>query len=139
MTEQMKQALDKAAKGLQWSQGSMLIDKETLQPADPAVVPLNRLVHLPIPDKLDMAAHFGANWYRNNIWHSPDEEPEHGEGFAIIDRNGILIASYNMMVGSSMSWEKIKEIDGCKCWAYCEDLMPTPGYKEFSSKIKTED
>lgn len=131
MTEQMKKALDKAAKGLQWSQGSMLIDKKTLEPADPAVVPLERLVHLPIPDKLDMAAHFGANWYRNNVWHSPDEEPKHGEGFAIIDRNGILIASYNMMEGIGMSWEKIKEIDGCQCWAYCEDLLPTPGYKRI--------
>ena len=37
MTEQMKQALDKAAERLQWSSGQMLIDKETLTPADPAV------------------------------------------------------------------------------------------------------
>ena len=129
MTEQMKKALDKAAKGLQWSQGSMLIDKKTLEPADPAVVPLERLVHLPIPDKLDMAAHFGANWYRNNVWHSPDEEPEQGMAFAIIEGDGALTASYTMLEGG-MNWEKIKDIDGCQCWAYCEDLLPTPGYKE---------
>ena len=129
MTEQMKKALDKAAKGLQWSQGSMLIDKNTLEPADPAVVPLERLVHLPIPDKLDMAAHFGANWYRNNVWHSPDEEPEQGMAFAIIEGDGTLTASYTMLEGG-MNWEKIKDIDGCQCWAYCEDLLPTPGYKE---------
>lgn len=130
MTEQMKQALDKAAEGLQWSQGSMLIDKKTLQPADPAEVPLERLVHLPVPDKLDMAVHFGANWYRNNVWHSPKEEPEQGMAFAIIEGDGTLTASYTMLEGG-MNWEKIKDIDGCLCWAYCEDLLPTPGYKEF--------
>jgi len=129
MTEQMKKALDKAARGLQWSQGSMLIDKKTLEPADPAVVPLERLVHLPIPDKLDIAAHFGANWYRNNVWHSPDEEPEQGMAFAIIEDDGTLTASYTMLEGG-MDWEKIKDIDGCQCWAYCEDLLPTPGYNE---------
>ena len=75
MTEQMKEALDKAARDLQWSQGSMLIDKKTLKPADPADVPLERLVYLPVPDKLDMAVHFGANWYRNNLWHDASEEP----------------------------------------------------------------
>lgn len=75
MTEQMKQALDKAAERLQWSSGQMLIDKETLTPADPAVVPLERLVCLPVPDLIDTAAHFGANWYRNNLWHNADEEP----------------------------------------------------------------
>lgn len=76
MTEQMKQALDKAAERLQWSSGDMLIDKETLKPADLAVAPLERLVHLPVPNLIDNAVHFGANWYRNNVWHERMEEPE---------------------------------------------------------------
>jgi len=131
MTEQMKQALDKAAKGLQWSQGSMLIDKETLQPADPAVVPLNRLVHLPIPDKLDVAAHFGANWYRNNIWHDATEVPDSNMELLVITEP--FDAPCVMTSNSDRFRERAKQ------WAYIEDLLPTPGYKEFSSKIKTED
>lgn len=153
MTEQMKKALDKAAKGLQWSQGSMLIDKETLQPADPAVVPFNRLVHLPIPDKLDMAAHFGANWYRNNVWHEVEKEMPtyhdddiHTNQIAVI---GDTSGGVSMAVCSMISKDEIyspvsrKEYKWGECpftqWAYVEDLLPTPGYKEFSSKIKTEE
>ena len=130
MTEQMKEALDKAAKGLQWSQGSMLIDKETLQPADPAVVPLNRLVHLSIPDKLDMAAHFGANWYRNNIWHDVTEVPD--------SNMELLVITEPFDAPCVMTSNSDRFRDRAKQWAYIEDLLPTPGYKDFQSKIKTE-
>lgn len=131
MTEQMKKALDNAARGLQWSQGSILIDKMTLKPADPAVVPLERLVHLPVPNLLDMAAHFGANWYRNNLWHEIDEIP---------DSNMVLLVITEPFDSPCVrTSNSVRFRERAKRWAYIDDLLPTPGYKEFSTKIKTED
>ncbi len=138
MTEEMTKKLDDAAMKLQWSTGQMLLDKETLKPADPATTPLERLVSVPVPSKIDVAVHFGANWYRNNVWHSPKEEPEQGMALTIIEDDGTLTASYTMLEGG-MNWEKIKDIDGCKCWAYCEDLLPMEGYNARQVRITLRD
>ena len=76
MTQKMKEALDDAAKGLQWSRGQILINKKTLKPADISVTPLEELVSIPIPDEICHAVIFGANWYKNNMWHDRKEEPK---------------------------------------------------------------
>lgn len=76
MTEQMTNKLTDAAEKLQWCNGQMLLDKETLNPADPAATPFEKLVSVPVPDKIKTAVLFGANWYRNNVWHERMEEPE---------------------------------------------------------------
>lgn len=128
MTEQMKQALDKAAKGLQWSQGSILIDKKTLKPVDPAEVPLERLVHLPVPDKLDMAAHFGANWYRNNMWHNVSEEADLSKYVLLYDEaDGYMSPPcrfpFRDMPGFVSAMNRKYGANYTK-WAYMEDLLP---------------
>jgi len=131
MTEQMKQALDKAAERLQWSSGQMLIDKKTLKPADPAVVPLERLVCLPVPNLIDTAVHFGANWYRNNVWHLSSEKPADVDG---VGRDILIVTMGPEYYGnklqtwhifSYMSWEWVKTHAGeFEKWAYLEDLLP---------------
>ena len=76
MTEQMIQALQKAANGMQWANGQIVIDKETFKPQS-ATTPFENLVCVPIPDKIKTAVLFGANWYRNNVWHQPNEKPDY--------------------------------------------------------------
>jgi len=131
MTEQMKQALDQAAKGLQWSNGQILLNKENFKPTDPAVTPLDKLVSVPIPDKLETAVKFGANWYRNNMWHPASEKP------AGVDKAGrdILIVTMGPVyygnklqtwhIISYMTWDWVKSHAGeFDKWAYLEDLLP---------------
>ena len=131
MTEQMKQALDQAAKGLQWSNGQILLNKENFKPTDPAVTPLDKLVSVPIPDKLETAVKFGANWYRNNVWHPVSEKPA---GVDKADRDILIVTMGPVYYGnklqtwhiiSYMTWDWVKlhagEFDK---WAYLEDLLP---------------
>lgn len=120
MTDKLNELLDKAAKGLQWSSGGMLIDKETFQPADPAVVPLERLVYMPIPDKMDIAAHFGANWYRNNIWHDATEIPD--------SNMELLVLTEPFGSPCVMTSNSDRFCERAKRWAYIEDLLPDEGY-----------
>lgn len=63
------------------------------------------------------------------VWRSPSEGPANGEPFAIIEGDGRLTASYTILEGG-MNWEKIKAVDGCRCWAYCKDLLPPEEYKD---------
>ncbi len=140
MTEQMKKALDKAAERLQWSSGQMLIDKKTLQPADPAEVPLERLVCLPVPNLVDTAVHFGANWYRNNVWHEASEEPTTTGKccFLLIKAKGLnapRVACYKPqnkeLYICGYDLHRTFENYLVEKWAYIEDILPTEGYKEF--------
>ncbi len=139
----MTKKLDDAAMKLQWSTGQMLLDKETLEPADPAMTPLERLVSVPVPSKIEVAVHFGANWYRNNIWHDAKEMPVYkesdpcgnqilvhgrtpqGEGFTVCNMidNGLV---YTPLTHKEYVWSECK----FEQWAYVEDLLPMEGYKE---------
>ncbi len=136
MTEQMKIALDKAAAGLQWSNGQILLHKDTLQPADPATTPLDKLVSVPVPDKLYTAVHFGAKWYVNNLWHDIDEVPEYTEGDDTANQiivfgktrtgKGCSIASmiaegilYAPVSGMTYKWGDCPFVK----WAYAKDIL----------------
>lgn len=123
MTEQMKQALDKAAKGQQWANGQMLIDRETLKPANPATTHFERLMNIPVPDKIETAVLFGANWYRNNVWHSANEKPDskYNSEYIVQMKEGYYRISYGY--DARLFHNSIQ-------WAYIEDLLPTEGYKE---------
>lgn len=76
MTEQAKEALDKEAKKLAWSQGQIILDKKTFN-QDVSKIPIERMVVVPIPDKVEMAALFGANWYHKNVWHDCTKVPRY--------------------------------------------------------------
>lgn len=138
MTEQMKKALDKAAKRMQWANGQTLIDRETLKQAD-ALTPLERLTSIAVPDKIETAVLFGANWYRNNIWHDKREVPECKEDDQIIVygqtsagigcsvcgiiEDGVI---YSPLTGKEYKWGECPFTK----WAYINDLLPTEGYNE---------
>mgnify|MGYP007012505945 CR=1 FL=1 len=149
MTEQMTKKLADAAKGLQLSNGQMLLDKETLKLADLST-PLERLVYVPIPEKIESAMWFGAYWYRDNVWHDIKEEPVYreddhyhnqilvygqssaGKGFSVccmID-NGII---YSCVTEKEYDWSKCK----FEQWAYIEDFVPTP-MKELNELCNTQ-
>lgn len=138
MTEQMKQALDKAAKGQQWANGQILIDSETLKPANPAT-PFERLTNIPVPDKIEVAVLFGANWYRNNVWHDRQEIPNRKEDDHIIvcgQTSAGVGCSVCCMIADGVIYSPLthKEYKWGECpftkWAYINDLLPTEGYKE---------
>lgn len=76
MTEQAKNALNKAAKDLAWSQGQIILDKETFE-QDISKIPLERMVVVPIPYKVETAVQFGANWYHKNVWHDCTKVPKY--------------------------------------------------------------
>lgn len=139
MTEQMKQALDKAAKGQQWANGQILIDRETLKPANPATTPFERLMNIPVPDKIEVAVLFGANWYRNNIWHDKREVPECKEDDQIIvygQTSAGIGCSVCGIIEDGVIYSPLtdKEYKWNQCpftkWAYINDLLPTEGYKK---------
>lgn len=134
MTEQMKEALDKAAEGLQWSSGQMLLNKDTFEPADTTVVPLDKLVSVPIPRKIDVAVHFGANWYLRNVWHdAKKDEPEEQKELILLSflnngersfRFGLYSSHAKMVMVSNngdFPWLKLSHYDK---WAYMDDFLP---------------
>ena len=135
----MKKALDKAAKGQQWANGQILIDNETLKPANPATTPFERLANIPVPDKIEVAVLFGANWYRNNVWHDRREIPKCKEGDQIIVFGQTSVGvgcSVCNVIGDRVIYspltQKVYKWGECPFtkWAYIEDLLPTEGYKE---------
>ena len=134
MTEQMKQALDQAAKGLQWSNGQILLNKENFKPADPAVTPLNKLVSVPLPDKLETAVKFGVNWYLNNVWHdAKTEDPDEEKQLILLSHLNNGEASYRFALYSDHArtvmvsnngaypWMKLSYYEK---WAYVDDFFP---------------
>lgn len=116
MTEQMKIALDKVAVGLQWADGQILLHKDTLKPADPATTPLDKLVSVPVPDKLYVAVHFGAKWYIKNVWHNADERPQSNKECLVKTHPN---DAYMVMTSNSDHFRLAKE------WAYIDDLLPS--------------
>lgn len=76
MTEHAKKTLDKESKKLAWSQGQIVLDKETFE-QDVSKIPLERMVVVPIPDKVETAVLFGANWYHKNVWHDCTKVPRY--------------------------------------------------------------
>lgn len=112
MTEQMKQALQEAANGMQWSSGQILLDKATLKEQS-ALTPLENLVCVPIPNKIKTAVLFGANWYRNNVWNQPNKKPDY-------DKHILAITIYGVFKGypAEINPATIKK------WAYIEDILP---------------
>lgn len=139
MTEQMQQALEKVAKGMQWTNGQILIDCETLKPANLATTPFERLTNIPVPDKIEVAVLFGANWYRNNMWHDRREIPKCKEDDQIIvyrQTSAGVDCSICGMIAEGVIYSPLtkKEYKWGECpftkWAYIKDLLPTEGYKE---------
>lgn len=141
MTEQMTKKLADAAK--------VLLDKKILKPADIAVTPLENLVSVPITCAIEHAVLFGANWYRNNVWHDIKEEPVYREDDPY--HNQILVYGQSSagkgfsvccMIDSGIIYSCVteKEYDWSKCkfdqWAYIEDLVPTP-MKELNELCNT--
>lgn len=95
--------------------------------------------NIPVPD--NETALFGANGYRNNVWHDRRETPEYKED----KNNQILVYGQNSagrgcsvcsMIADGVIYSPMthKEYKWGKChftqWAYIEDLLPTEGYKE---------
>ncbi len=127
MTEQMKIALDKAAVGAQWADGRILLNKDTLQPADPATTPLDKLVSVPVPDKLYIAVHFGAKWYIKNVWHDINEKPDMSKFVVFSDgKESMTPPMRNPFDDFPMLIEVAnkKYGGGYKVWAYADDLLP---------------
>ncbi len=118
MTEQMIQALQKAANGMQWANGQIVIDKETFKPQS-ATTPFENLVCVPIPDKIKTAVLFGANWYRNNVWHQPNEKPDY-------DRHIFAVTNYSVYAGYFNGVNPATIV----MWAYKEDLLPEMKYNQ---------
>lgn len=118
MTEQMKQALEDAANGLAWSQGQIILDKETFK-QDISNIPIERMVVVPIHDKVRTSVLFGANWYLNNVWHDGSEKPTDIEAT-------LLIRTKNDLYGLKMyMWLSKEEVENMKMWAYLHDILPT--------------
>ncbi len=115
MTEQMEIALDKAAVGAQWADGRILLHKDTLQPADLATTPIDKLVSVPVPDKLYIAVHFGAKWYIKNVWHDAEEKPQSNKECLVVTHpnNACMVMTSNS-----------KHFELVKMWAYIDDLLP---------------
>lgn len=95
--------------------------------------------NIPVPD--NETALFGANGYRNNVWHDRRETPEYKED----KNNQILVYGQNSagrgcsvcsMIADGVIYSPMthKEYKWGEChftqWAYIEDLLPTEGYKE---------
>ena len=133
MTEEMKGALDKAAKELQWSAGQILLNKDTFEPVN-AATPLEKMISVPIPDKLYVATQFGVNWYLNNVWHDTiTEEPEEERNLLLMfflkdGKKTFDIGLYGkssqkvwICQGGSFKWLKLSLYAK---WAYIEDFLP---------------
>lgn len=112
MTKEMKEALQKAAEGMEWSNGQIVLDKETFKPQS-ATTPLENLVCVPIPNKIKTAVLFGANWYRNNVWKLPDIKPDYDKHILAITTCGVF-KGYPAEINPAT----------IKMWAYIEDLLP---------------
>ena len=126
MTEYTKEILDNAVNNLAWSQGQIILDKETFE-QDISKIPLERMIVVPIPDKVKTAALFGANWYYKNIWHDETEIPKY-------NLNGItdfIISScFGHIKGEAHTytpeqWSAHLEFNANSKfrWAYEEDLI----------------
>ncbi len=108
----MKEALQKAADGMECANGQIVIDKETFKPQSTTTV-LENLVCVPIPNIIRTAVLFGANWYLNNVWHQPNEKPDY-------DKHILAITIYGVFKGypAEINPATIKK------WAYIEDILP---------------
>lgn len=133
MTDQMKEALHKAADGMEWAHGQIVIDKVTLKPQS-SITPLENLVCVPIPNKIRTAVLFGANWYLNNVWHdAKTEEPDEGKELILMFyqdngsrafRFGLYSCHAQMVMVSNnggFPWLKLSHYEK---WAYIDDLLP---------------
>lgn len=103
------------------------------------ILKVKEVQNIPVPD--NETALFGANWYRNNVWHDRRETPEYKEE----KNNQILVYGQNSagrgchvcsMIADGVIYSPMthKEYKWGEChftqWAYIEDLLPTEGYKE---------
>lgn len=132
-------ALKNAAKARQLVDGQISIDRQTLLPASPASTPPSRTATIPIPGKIENAILYGANWYRNKIWHSTNEDPDEGKDLLLTAKTSKGDTAYYIGLFDSSSrkvlvtvrtgfpWLPISHFER---WAYLDDLLPTEGFKE---------
>ena len=132
-------ALKNTAKARQLVDGQIAIDRKTLLPASPAKTPCDRIVTIPISGKIESAVLYGANWYRNNIWHPTNEDPDEGKDLLLTAKTSKGDTAYYIGLFDSSSrkvlitvrtgfpWLPISHFER---WAYLDDLLPTEGFKE---------
>lgn len=97
MTEQMLQALEKAAV------------KDTGKTKD-------------YPISTQDAALHGANLFLENLWHQVDVPPEPGKDLIVKSQKGMKI--YPNPANTKMSWDFFVRISRAISWAYSEDILP---------------
>ncbi len=64
----------------------------------------------------------GIDFFRNNVWHKAEEEPEPGREIVLRTSKGMKV--HPNTTKSLMAWSYFVHITRAESWAYGEDLLP---------------